>query len=82
MAAVTAPSGPRGSLLGRIVSGLHARSEARKGRPSHAAAFIADNIGTVAALGFADAAAWIHGDTYGLIATAVCILICDFKVRD
>jgi hypothetical protein len=80
LAAVTAPR--RGSLLGKVVSALHARSAKRSGEPSRVAAFIADHTGTIAALGFADTAAWIHGLTYGLIATGVCILVAEFKVRD
>lgn len=80
MAAVSAPGG-RGSLLGKVVSVLHERSRARAGKPSRAAVFITDHVGTVAALGFADAAAWHTGETYGLLATAACILIAEFKVR-
>ena len=79
MAAVTAPAGH--SLIGKVVSALSARSRAKTGRPSKVAAFVGDHIGTMAMLGFADAAAWIHGDTWGLIATAACIAIAEFKVR-
>ncbi len=79
MAAVTAPSG--GSLIGKVAATFQARSRARSGRPSRVAAFIADHTGTLAMLGFADAAAWIHGETWGLLATAACIAVAEFKVR-
>lgn len=79
MAAVSVP--PGGSLIGKIAGVLSARSRARSGRPSKAAAFIADHTGTMAALGFADAAAWHAGTTWGLIASAVCVLVAEFKVR-
>jgi hypothetical protein len=79
MAAVTAPPGR--SLIGKVALTLSARSRARSGRPSRAAAFIADHTGTVTALGFADAAAWHAGTTWGLVATAVCILVAEFKLR-
>ena len=79
MAAVTAPSGH--SLIGKVAATFSARSRARNGRPSKAAAFIADHTGTMTALGFADAAAWHAGTTWGLVATAVCILVAEFKVR-
>jgi hypothetical protein len=79
MAAVTVPSGR--SLIGKLALTFAARSRARSGRPSKAAAFIADHTGTFAALGFADAAAWHTGTTWGLIATAACVLVAEFKVR-
>ena len=79
MAAVTAPTGR--SLIGKVALTLAARSKARNGRPSKAAAFLAEQTGTIAALGFADAAAWHAGTTWGLIATAVCIFVAEFKVR-
>ena len=79
MAAVTAPSGR--SLIGKIALTFSARSRARTGRPSKAAAFLQDHTGTIAALGFADAAAWHAGTTWGLVATAVCVLVAEFKVR-
>ena len=79
MAAVTAPS--RGSLIGKVASVLAARSHARSGRPSKTAAFLTDHTGTLTALGFADAAAWHAGLTWGLVATAVCVLVAEFKVR-
>jgi hypothetical protein len=79
VAAVTAPPGR--SLLGKIAVSLRARSRARAGRPSRAAAFLADHTGTMTALGFADAAAWHWGTTAGLIGTAVCVLVAEFKVR-
>lgn len=79
MAAVTAPAGR--SLIGKVALTLSARSKARTGRPSKAAAFLADHTGTITALGFADTAAWHAGTTWGLVATAVCVLVAEFKVR-
>ena len=79
MAAVTAPTGR--SLIGKVALAFAARSRARNGRPSKAAAFLADHTGTISALGFADAAAWHAGTTWGLIATAACIVLAEFKVR-
>jgi hypothetical protein len=79
MAAVTVPSGR--SLIGKIAATLSARSRARTGRPSKAAAFLADHTGTIVALGFADSAAWHAGTTWGLVATAACVLVAEFKVR-
>jgi hypothetical protein len=80
MAAVTALP-PGRSLIGKVAATFQARSRARSGRPSRVAAFIADHTGTVTALGFADAAAWHAGETWGLVATAACILVAEFKVR-
>lgn len=79
MAAVTAPTGR--SLLGKVALVLAARSRARNGRPSKAAAFLVEHTGTLAALGFAAAAAWHAGTTWGLVATAACVLVAEFKVR-
>lgn len=79
MAAVTVPSG--GSLIGKFAGVLRARAKARGGKPSRLAAAIADHSGTVTALGFADAACWHWGITAGLIGTAVCVLVAEFKVR-
>lgn len=79
MAAATVPSGR--SLLGKVALTLSARSRARSGRPSKAAAFLADHTGTITALGFADTAAWHAGTTWGLVASAVCVLVAEFKVR-
>lgn len=79
MATVTVPR--RGSLLGKVVSALHDRSAERESKPSRIGAFLSDHTGTLAALGFGDTAAWHTGTTYGLIATAACILVAEFKVR-
>jgi hypothetical protein len=79
MAASAVPSGR--SLIGKVALVLSARSKARSGRPSKAAAFLADHTGTITALGFADTAAWHAGTTWGLVATAVCVLVAEFKVR-
>lgn len=78
MAAVTAPSGR--SLIGKLAGTFAARA-ARSRKPSKVAAFIADHTGTLAALGFADAACWHWGTGAGLIGTAVVILVAEFKVR-
>lgn len=78
MAAVTAPGGR--SLLGKVASALRERAAARK-KPSRVAAFIADHTGTLSALGFADTACWHWSVTAGLIGTAICILVAEFKVR-
>lgn len=79
MAATTAPSGR--SLLGKVAVSLQARAAVKRQRPSKAAAFLADHTGTMAALGFADAACWHWGTTAGLIGTAVAILVAEFKMR-
>ena len=79
MAAVAMPAGR--SLLGKVAATLQARSRARSGRPSRIAAVVADHAGTLAALGFADAACWHWGTGAGLIGTAVAILVAEFKVR-
>ena len=79
MAAVTAPTGK--SLIGKVALALAARSRARNGRPSKATAFLVEHTGTISALGFADAAAWHAGTTWGLVATAACIVLAEFKVR-
>lgn len=79
MAAVPVPI--RGSLVGKVAATFQARARARSGRPSRAAAFVADHTGTLAALGFADTACWHWGTGAGLIGTAVCILVAEFKVR-
>lgn len=78
MAVVTAPSGR--SLIGKLTSVLASRA-ARSRKPSRAAAFLADHTGTLAALGFADTACWHWGTGAGLIGSAVCILVAEFKVR-
>lgn len=82
MAAASVPDvASRGSLLGKVASALHSRSRSRSGKPSKVARAVADHSGTIAALGFADTAAWHTGEVWGLIATAACILIAEFKVR-
>jgi hypothetical protein len=80
VAAVTSPLTGR-SLIGKIAGALQARSQQRSQRPSRAAAFLADHTGTFTALGFADTAAWHAGMTWGLLASAVCVLVAEFKVR-
>lgn len=78
MAAVTAPSG--GSLLGKLAGLAAARAKAR-GRVSRLASAVGDHLLTVAALGAGDAAAWLHGPTWGLVATMGALLIIDFKLQ-
>jgi len=79
MAAVSAPSGR--SLIGKLSVALQGRARARGRGPSRVAAFLAEHTGTLAALGFADAAAWHAGVTWGLLATAACALVADFKLQ-
>jgi len=85
MVAAAAPSGGSPltgkSLVGKIALRLHLRSQARQGQPSRVGAFLADHTGTITALGFADTACWHWGSTAGLIGTAVCVLVAEFKVR-
>lgn len=78
MAAVTAPRGR--SLLGHVVARLQQRAKL-KGRPSRAARVIGDHAGTMAALGFADTAMWHLGTFWGLLGTAVAIIVAEDKVR-
>jgi uncharacterized protein with von Willebrand factor type A (vWA) domain len=69
------------SLVGKVALALQARAAARNGRSGKAATFLQDHTGTLTALGFADTAAWHTGLTWGLVATAVCIVFAEFKVR-
>lgn len=78
MAAISAPSGR--SLLGKIAVSLQSRAK-RTGRPSKAAAFIADHTGTMTALGFAVTAMWHLGPFWGWLGTGVAVLVAEFKVR-
>ena len=78
MAAVTAP--PRGSLLGHFRAKLQLRAAA-KGHASRAAKVVGDHAGTMAALGFADTAMWHLGMFWGLLGTAVAIIIAEDKIR-
>lgn len=78
MAAVTAPSGR--SLLGKI-AGLAGQRAAGKRRTSRVAAFIGEHALTMVALGFADTGMWHLGPVAGWIATAVSVLVADFKLQ-
>lgn len=78
MATASVPAGH--SLLGKVAVVMKARATARK-RPSKVAALIADHAGTLSALAFADTACWHWGTGAGLIGTAACILVAEFKVR-
>lgn len=76
--AVPVPSGR--SLIGKVAAVFAARAAARK-KPSRVAGFLTEHTGTLSALAFADTACWHWGDAAGLIGTAVCILVAEFKVR-
>lgn len=81
MAASAVPQGVSGrSFIGKVAAVFAARAAARR-KPSRVAGFIADHTGTLAALGFADTACWHWGTGAGLIGTAACILVAEFKVR-
>lgn len=79
MAAVSAPSGR--SLIGKVAAAIDSRAGAAR-TPRRAMAFARDHVGTLAALGFADAAGWHAGTIWGLLASAGAILVAEFKVRD
>jgi hypothetical protein len=78
VAAVTAPPGR--SLLGRIAAAASARARA-KGRQSRLAAFIGENVLTVAALSAGVADGFIHGTGWGLGSLMAALLIIDFKLQ-
>ncbi len=78
MAAVTVPPGR--SLLGHVRARLQLRAAA-KDKASRAARVIADHAGTMAALGFAATAMWHLGPFWGLLGTAVGIVIAEDKIR-
>lgn len=80
MAAVTAPQPSGRSLIGKVARNFAEKAQAKR-RPSRIAAFLADHTGTLGALGFADTACWHWGTAAGLIGTAACILVAEFKVR-
>lgn len=81
MAAVSAPAPTGRSLIGKVVLVLSARSRARTGHASKAAAFIADHIGTMAALAAGDTGMFHIGRPEGWIGLCVAIVIAEFKVR-
>jgi len=84
MAATTAPAGSPltgRSLVGKLAMRLQARARSRQGQPSRVGGWLADHTGTITALGFADTACWHWGSTAGLIGTAACVLVAEFKVR-
>jgi hypothetical protein len=85
VAAVTVPPGGSPltgkSLVGKLAKRLHARAQSRQGQPSRVGSFLADHTWTITALGFADTACWHWGSTAGLIGSAVCVLVAEFKVR-
>ena len=78
MVSVPAPSGR--SLLGHFRTRLKLRAAA-KGHASRAAKVIGDHAGTMAALGFADTAMWHLGTFWGLLGTAVAVIIAEDKIR-
>lgn len=84
MATATVPSAPQltgKSLLGKVALAMKARAEARGGRPSRVAALVGDNLLTACALGAGVAAAFLHGDTWGLCSLVPALVVLDFKVR-
>lgn len=78
MAAVTAPAGR--SLIRHAAFRLQQRASL-KGRASKAARVVGDHAGTMAALGFATTAMWHLGMFWGLLGTAVAIVVAEDKVR-
>jgi hypothetical protein len=78
MAVATAPPGR--SLLGHLRVRLQLRAAA-KGHASRAARVVGDHAGTMAALGFADTAMWHLGTFWGLLGTAVAVIIAEDKIR-
>ena len=78
--AAAAPPVTGASLLGHVTSRLKRRA-AVKGRAGRAAKVVGDHAGTMAALGFADTAMWHLGTFWGLLGTAVAIIIAEDKVR-
>lgn len=79
MAVASAPLSGR-SLLRHAVARLQVRAQV-KGHASRAAKVIGDHAGTMAALGFADTAMWHLGTFWGLLGTAVAIIIAEDKIR-
>lgn len=79
MAAVSAPTGR--SLIGKLAAAVDSRAGAAR-HPRRAMAFARDHAGTLAALGFADAAGWHAGTIWGLLATAGAVVVAEFKIRD
>jgi hypothetical protein len=78
VAAVSAPSGR--SLLGRVAGVASARARV-KGRSSRLAAFIGENVLTVAAMAAADTGLWHLGPVAGWLSVGVSLLIIDFKLQ-
>lgn len=77
-AAIGGSSG--GSLLGKIAGAAAARAKAAR-KPSRTAAFLKDHLLTACALGAGVAAAFLHGDTWGLGSMVPALLILDYKLR-
>lgn len=82
MAAVTAPPGR--SLIGKIAAARQKRAQGAR-KPSRVAAFVADHVGTLAALAAADEGLWRvpwHlGPVTGPLGLCVAIAVAEFKVR-
>ena len=78
VAVVAAPGGR--SLLSHLRTRLQLRAAA-KGHASRAAKVVGDHAGAMAAIGFADTAMWHLGTFWGLLGTAVAIIIAEDKIR-
>lgn len=79
MAAVTAGEGRR-SLLGMALGAIQSRAAA-KGRQARLAAFVQENVLTVAAMAAIDVGMFHLGVTQGLLAVGGSLLVIDFKVQ-
>jgi hypothetical protein len=80
LSVATAPGLTGKSLLGKVALLARARARERRG-PSRLAAFIADHVGTVAALGLVDAGLWHVDRPAGWIGAGVALLVADLKIR-
>ena len=79
MAAVTAGSGRR-SLIGMALGAVQARARA-KNRSSRLAAFVQDNVLTVAGMAAVDVGMFHLGIVAGWVAVGVSLLLIDFKLQ-
>ena len=79
--AVTAERRPRRSLLGAVISVLHARSRTRSGRPSRLAAALQEHVLTFAMLGAADIGGFRVLHNGGWFILAVSLFLADFQIR-
>jgi cyanate permease len=79
VAAVTAGTSRR-SLIGMALGAVQARARA-KGRSSRLAAFVQDNVLTVAGMGAVDVGMFHLGSVQGWVAVGVSLLLIDFKLQ-